>query len=175
MPEVVAFDPSNNFSSGGGFSNYFKQPKYQAKAVAGYLATIGNEFASYYNSSGRAYPDLSAYGVKYAIVWDGLVLHLDGTSAATPTAASIFSLLNDALLSRGRPVMGFLNPWLYKKGKEAFVDVTSGSALGCNTTGFQAVKGWDAVTGFGTPVSRLANACMRNGDANNYHRDSISC
>lgn len=47
--------------------------------------------------------------------------------------------------------MGFLNPWLYEKGYKAFTDVTNGSALGCNSTGFPATEGWDAVTGFGTP------------------------
>ena len=55
--------------------------------------------------------------------WDGQKVNLDGTSAATPTAASIFALLNDALICHGKPAMGFLNPWLYKKGKE----VSSGS------------------------------------------------
>jgi tripeptidyl-peptidase I len=77
----------------------------------------------------------------------------DGTSASTPTVASIISLVNDALIVEGRPPLGFLNPWIYSKGLEAFNDVTIGSAPGCNTTGFPAVKGWDAVSGFGTPVS----------------------
>ena len=154
-PEVVALGFTNGFSSGGGFSNYFKQPSYQAEAVASYLDKIGDKFSGDYNVSGRAYPDIAAQGVNYTIVWDGQVLNIDGTSASTPTAASIFTLLNDALISRGRPPMGFLNPWLYKKGYKAFFDVTSGSAIGCNTTGFEATEGWDAVSGFGTPVSRF--------------------
>lgn len=74
-------------------------------------------------------------------------------SAATPTAASVMALVNDAMIAAGKPVMGFMNPWLYSVGSKAFTDVTSGSALGCNTTGFAAAPGWDAVTGFGTPVS----------------------
>ena len=49
--------------SGGGFSNYFKQPSYQSEAVAGYLKIFGNEYSRFYNSSGRAYPDIAAYGV----------------------------------------------------------------------------------------------------------------
>lgn len=73
-------------------------------------------------------------------------------SAATPTAASIISLVNDALISAGKPALGFLNPWLYSKGYEAFTDITNGSAIGCDTAGFPAANGWDAVTGFGTPV-----------------------
>jgi tripeptidyl-peptidase I len=47
--------------------------------------------------------------------------------------------------------MGFLNPWLYSVGYKGFMDVVHGSAVGCGTHGFPAKKGWDAVTGFGTP------------------------
>lgn len=155
-PEVVAYDPRNQYSSGGGFSNYFARPKYQADTVAGYLDKLGDQFSDLYNASGRAYPDVAAYSVNYTIIWNGTLIRVDGTSAATPTMAAIFSLVNDALLAAGKPVLGWLNPWLYKKGKAAFADVTQGSSLGCNTTGFPAVEGWDAVTGFGTPVSAFS-------------------
>ena len=57
------------------------------------------------------------------------------------------------LLAAGKPVLGFLNPMLYSTGGAAFTDITSGSASGCGTTGFPAQAGWDAVSGFGTPVS----------------------
>ena len=57
------------------------------------------------------------------------------------------------LLAAGKPVLGFLNPMLYSTGSAAFTDITSGSATGCGTTGFPAQAGWDAVSGFGTPVS----------------------
>lgn len=76
-------------------------------------------------------------------------------SASAPTAASIIALVNDAMIAAGKPVLGFMNPWLYSVGFKAFTDVTNGSAIGCNTTGFPATEGWDAVTGFGTPVSSL--------------------
>jgi hypothetical protein len=74
-------------------------------------------------------------------------------SASAPTTASIVSLVNDALLAAGKPVLGFLNPWLYSVGSAAFTDIVDGSSLGCGTDGFPAQTGWDAVTGFGTPVS----------------------
>jgi len=60
--------------------------------------------------------------------------------------------VNDARIAAGKSTLGFLNPWLYKRGYKAFNDVHSGSAAGCNTTGFPAQRGWDAVTGFGTPL-----------------------
>lgn len=66
--------------------------------------------------------------------------------------ASIIALANDALISSGKPPLGFLNPWIYSKGYQAFTDITSGTQGGCNTTGFPVTNGWDPVTGFGTPV-----------------------
>jgi tripeptidyl-peptidase-1 len=47
--------------------------------------------------------------------------------------------------------VGFLNPWLYAYGHQFFTDVTNGSSQGCNTSGFPATTGWDAVSGWGTP------------------------
>ena len=151
-PEVAAFNPRNGFTSGGGFSNYFARPAYQERAVCNYLARLDESLTISYNATGRSYPDLSAQGSSYATVWDGTLITLDGTSASTPAASAIISLVNDALIAAGKPPLGFLNPWLYAKGYKGFTDITSGSALGCNTTGFPALEGWDAVTGFGTPV-----------------------
>lgn len=67
-----------------------------------------------------------------------------GTSAACPTFASVITLLNDYRLSRGKPVLGFLNPWLYAVGRRGLNDILIGSSAGCNTTGFPAKRGWDA-------------------------------
>ena len=155
-PEVAAFDPRNNFASGGGFSNYFTRPAYQdaGNVVTNYISTLGGEFDGLYNKSGRAYPDIAAQGQAFVTIWNGVITLLDGTSAATPTAAAVLTLVNDALVAAGKPVLGFLNPWLYSTGYQAFTDILSGSAIGCNSAGFPAVKGWDPVTGFGTPVSK---------------------
>ncbi|TAQ87393.1 hypothetical protein B7494_g4288 [Chlorociboria aeruginascens] len=151
IPEVVATDTGNGFVSGGGFSRYFPRPAYQGPVVSTYIASLGSQFSGLYNPDGRGFPDLAAQGYHYSTVWNGTEVILDGTSASTPTISAIVALLNDALLAAGKPVMGFLNPWLYIKGFEAFTDVTVGSALGCGTDGFPAQEGWDAVTGFGTP------------------------
>lgn len=154
-PEVVAFDPANGFASGGGFSSYFARPSYQDKVVPAYLASLNGKDAAYFNASGRGYPDIAAQGTRFVTVWNGSQVLLDGTSAATPTAAAVIALVNDALIAAGRPPLGFLNPWLYAGGYKAFTDVTSGSAIGCSEIGdglgFPAEVGWDAVSGFGTP------------------------
>ncbi|KAL8914343.1 MAG: hypothetical protein Q9172_007103 [Xanthocarpia lactea] len=150
-PEVAAFDPRNGFVSGGGFSNYFHRPIYQDAALKPYITSLGDQFNGLYNQHGRGYPDIAAQGQLFQTVWNGTIRRLDGTSASTPAAAAILSLVNDSLLAAGRKPLGFLNPWLYKRGYRAFTDVGSGSATGCGTSGFPAARGWDAVTGFGTP------------------------
>ena len=61
------------------------------------------------------------------------------------TAAAVFSLLNDYLLSKGRPPLGFANPWLYEIGWLGFTDIISGTNPGCGTDGFSADEGWDPV------------------------------
>ncbi|KAF8334118.1 tripeptidyl peptidase A [Cantharellus anzutake] len=146
-------------SSGGGFSNYFPSPQYQHRAVSSYLETLGSVYEGLFNKSGRAYPDCASQGYRCSIVYQGEVKHASGTSVSSPTFAAIIALLNDALLSKGRGPLGFLNPWIYSLEPGVLNDITTGSNPGCGTTGFNATKGWDPVTGFGTPdLPRLLKA-----------------
>ncbi|KZV66414.1 subtilisin-like protein [Peniophora sp. CONT] len=149
IPEIAA-----NFSSGG-FSQYFPTPKYQKSVVSSYLSShVPESYISsgLLNASGRAFPDVSAQSVNYMSYFGGDLSTNTGTSAAAPAFAAIISLLNDARLRAGRPSLGFLNPLLYsKKVSAALNDITEGENLGCGTRGFNATKGWDPVTGLGTP------------------------
>lgn len=160
-PEVVAFRagtsrPDGSFrevySSGGGFSEYFSRPAYQEKVVSQYVKELNGTYNGLYNSKGRAYPDIAAQGQYFAYVWNGTEGVISGTSASTPLMSGIISLVNDALLECGKSPLGFLNPWLYSKGYKGFTDIVGGSAVGCQVAGFAAKKGWDPVTGFGTPI-----------------------
>lgn len=161
-PEVSAYRPASAnrsfYASGAGFSNYFAQPAWQRGVVPAYVelhtGAKANVSAALFNASGRAYPDLAAQGLYFAYVWNGTEGTISGTSASTPLTAGIFALVNDALLARGKSTLGFLNPWLYKKGWKALNDITSGDSYGCNTKGFPVAEGWDPVTGFGTPDFR---------------------
>lgn len=154
-PEVVAVKEGKGYASGGGFSNYFSRPPYQNGVVDAYVESLGSRDADFYNQSGRGYPDIAGQGFSYATVWNSRGLSISGTSASTPAISAIFALVNDALLASEKKPLGFLNPWLYKRGYKAFTDITSGSAVGCSELGdglgFPAKEGWDAVTGFGTP------------------------
>jgi len=139
------------FASGGGFSNYFPAPAYQAATTAAYIKSLNGKYDGLYNKSGRGYPDVAAQGNHDAYVWAGNISTIGGTSASSPTFAGIIALVNDALLAKGKSTLGFLNPWIYSQAYQALTDVTIGSSFGCDTEGFPAQVGWDAVTGFGTP------------------------
>ncbi|KZT64349.1 subtilisin-like protein [Daedalea quercina L-15889] len=145
--------------SGGGFSNYWATPSYQANAVSGYLDYLGSTYSGLYNASGRGFPDVATQAQDFEIVTGGAAEPVSGTSCASPTFASIISLLNDELIAAGKSPLGFLNPWLYSTAASALTDITSGDNPGCNTDGFSATTGWDPVTGLGTPVfSKLKTA-----------------
>ncbi|QDS69534.1 hypothetical protein FKW77_007609 [Venturia effusa] len=154
-PEVaVEFnDDRVHFYSGGGFSEYFKRPEYQEKAVSAYLAK-NKDFSQYeglFNKEGRAYPDIAAQGLNLGVIWNNKTIRAAGTSAATPLTAGIIANINDALLSSGKKPLGFLNPWIYQGGYKAFNDILIGKASGCEVDGFTCGPEWDAVTGWGTP------------------------
>jgi tripeptidyl-peptidase-1 len=137
--------------SQGGFSNYFARPSYQSTAVSTFLTSLGSTYTGLYNATGRGFPDVAAQGQGFQVVIGGVTQSVGGTSASSPTFAAVVSLLNDYLLSQGKPTLGFLNPWLYSNATAALNDIVSGSNPGCGTNGFTARAGWDPVTGLGTP------------------------
>lgn len=150
QPEVAA---ESIIHSGGGFSNVFDAPSYQAGAIQNYFANHKPSYGSdRYNTTekSRGFPDVSANGVNYAMAVNAKLIHLYGTSVAAPTFGSVVSLINSARLEAGKSPVGFVNPALYAN-PAMLNDITSGGNPGCGTDGFSAVEGWDPVTGLGTP------------------------
>eukprot|EP00127_Corallochytrium_limacisporum_P002382 Clim_evm23s119 gene=Clim_evmTU23s119 len=141
--------------SGGGFSNQFKRPAWQKKTVKYFLDNSQDlPPAFYWNSTGRGYPDISAFSTDFVIVMNGQLVGVSGTSAAAPTIAGIISLLNDVSFNNGGASLGFVNPLLYKMYDEdpkAFHDIKEGRNIFRVCLGFKAMKGWDPITGLGTP------------------------
>ena len=143
---------------GGGFSNVFPTPDYQKTAVDNYLKNGNPPNKKYFNESGRAYPDVSAFATGFLVLVDDEYIPVGGTSCSAPTVAGIISLLNDIRLNKGKSTLGFFNPLLYKTlGDNGFFDITKGdnsaNALFC--PGFKAVKGWDPASGWGSPNFEL--------------------
>ncbi|KAH8819981.1 peptidase S8/S53 domain-containing protein [Xylogone sp. PMI_703] len=139
--------------SGGGFSNVFSMPSYQAAAVNSYFQNHSPPYGSdRFNNSQtvRGFPDVSANGVNYVVTVTGNFRLIYGTSASAPTFAAIMTLINGARLNAGKSSIGFINPTIYAH-PEVFNDIVGGGNQGCGTAGFEAVEGWDPVTGLGTP------------------------
>ncbi|KAL9096032.1 MAG: hypothetical protein Q9165_001554 [Trypethelium subeluteriae] len=140
--------------SGGGFSNVFQMPSYQSQAVPQYFeGSAAPQFsAQQFNNSrqARGFPDVSANGANYGIILNGTLQMSFGTSASAPTFGSIITMINQERIKVGKRPVGFINEALYAN-PGIMNDITEGSNPGCNTTGFQAAKGWDPVTGLGTP------------------------
>ncbi|EGP91925.1 uncharacterized protein MYCGRDRAFT_67381 [Zymoseptoria tritici IPO323] len=176
-------------ASGGGFSNYFPRPSYQDKVVPSYISSHVPESyqsKSGYNASGRGIPDVSAFSTNAPVMYNNLTLGIAGTSAAAPRWGAVITLLNDYEASKGRPPLGFLNPWLYSLSNGALKDITTGgsNAGDCKplsnctlseTPGYDVSEGWDAVTGLGSPVfnkliealdAQAGNSSGGNGTAN---------
>jgi len=145
---------TTQFGSGGGFSYDYDMPSYQSSAVQAYLAMNPKTGTNTYAKTGRASPDVSLLGENFAVDISGQTIPIGGTSASTPTWGAIISLLNEECLSAsgGSKTLGFVNPLFYQHA-DAFTDITQGSnAIGSNAaSGWKCKKGWDAVTGLGTP------------------------
>lgn len=164
MPEMA----SDQFGSGGGFSDMFPAFEAQRDAVHHYLATATHlPSAGSFNASGRATPDVAALGEGFQVVSNGAVRDVGGTSASAPTFAGLVSLLNEARIRAGCPPLGHLNPWLYQN-PGMFTDITLGtnaiSREGLKLhAGFRCAPGWDPATGLGSPkfdeMLRAALAC----------------
>ncbi|XP_051048514.1 tripeptidyl-peptidase 1 [Phodopus roborovskii] len=147
-----------DYISGGGFSNVFPQPSYQEEAVAKFLKSSSHlPPSSYFNASGRAYPDVAALSDGYWVVSNKVPIPwVSGTSASTPVFGGILSLINEHRILNGRPPLGFLNPRLYQQHGAGLFDVTHGCHESClneevEGQGFCSGPGWDPVTGWGTP------------------------
>jgi tripeptidyl-peptidase-1 len=154
----------SDFSSGG-FSNDFGIPSWQAAQVAYYFKNCPNlPASSFYNQSGRGLPDISAAGENVQVYVGGYVAPVAGTSCSAPIIAGMVSLWNGMRMQAGKPPMGFINPFLYSASSysQAYYDVTSGNNADSCCPGFPAFKGWDAVTGLGTPNFGFLSTLVKN-------------
>ncbi|KAJ7848197.1 peptidase S8/S53 domain-containing protein [Mycena leptocephala] len=136
--------------SGGGFSNFFKCPRYQDTTVAAYLKATNNTRNTAFNLSGRAVPDLSAIFFIDWIIDGELIDFFESPEYSATIFASMIALLTNERIAAKKPGLGFLNPLLYAN-PGAFNDMKTGNNPGCNMPGFNATSGWDPVTGFGSP------------------------
>ena len=108
-------------------------------------------------------PDVAAEGnFDNPTVSDGVYMDgFGGTSFAAPRWAGFIALANQQALATGHQVLGFVNPALYGVGLGAhfatnFHDVKMGSNPASNNASifYNAVTGYDLVTGWGSPTGQ---------------------
>ena len=156
--------------SGGGFSQYFPRPDWQAAEVDQYVTALDGHLDGYYNASMRAVPDLSAIGTHFLIMTAQTPSFIGGTSASCPVVASMLSLVNNERLKEGKRSLGWLNERLYSREVQAVLkDVTVGETDSCDYEGeepggWPSAKGWDAATGLGSvgDFKRLLNVLLKD-------------
>lgn len=86
--------------SGGGFSNVFAMPRYQAKALQTYMNRHAPPYgAERFNNSGlvRAFPDVSANGANYVTAVDGKFSLSYGTSGEFLLSCSLVTSVQTSL------------------------------------------------------------------------------
>jgi len=147
--ETVWNDLPNDGATGGGVSNVFPLPNWQAGAGVPKSTASGG---------GRGVPDVSGDAdpqTGYSIRVDGKTMVIGGTSAVAPLWAGLIAVANQ---QNGQPA-GFIQPAIYAaKNRTAFRDTTGG-----NNGGFQAGPGWDACTGLGSPIAPRLIAAIKPG------------
>lgn len=178
---VCSSGDGNGITSGGGFSTLVPIPSWQAATVQSYVSQVGasnlaapNGISQAHLQTRRATPDMSANAASWLIEdWAGNCnpygpCIMEGTSAAAPLVASIIALANSVRASSGLGPLGFVTPLIYElysqfnASGQIFNDVIQGNnrcleqgsanvncPSGC--AGYNAVPGYDAVTGVGTP------------------------
>jgi kumamolisin len=153
--EVVWNELANNEgATGGGVSNVFPLPSWQAGA---------NVPKPTNSAGGRGVPDVSGDAdpaTGYAIRVDGKNMVIGGTSAVAPLWAGLIAVAN----AQNGKSAGFIQPAIYAaKAKPAFNDITSGTNYSGTPVGFTAGPGWDACTGLGSPIGTKLIAVVNPG------------
>ena len=140
-------------ASGGGFSHLYSRPGYQ-DGVPG-IGTL------------RGVPDVAGdagFNSGMAIVISDSKQYLIGGATGTSAAAPLWAALIALADQQAQHDLGFVNPAIYRIARSpaspaAFHDVTSGTNTvqdpPVTITGYRAGRGWDPVTGWGSPNAQV--------------------
>jgi Pro-kumamolisin, activation domain len=139
--------------SGGGFITGTAIPSYQQ--LPGVITATNKGSTTLRNA-----PDVAAEANfdNTTVISGKFEAGYGGTSFATPRWAGLIALANQQSVANGNGTLGFLNPSIYNIGLGSsyaadFHDIVSGlnKPLAGTGTGFNAVAGYDLVTGWGSP------------------------
>jgi kumamolisin len=133
---------NGNSGTGGGISDVYPVPSFQANADLPVGVTSGK--------AGRGVPDVAGDADPnsgYLVVVNGQSEVVGGTSAVAPLWAGLTALINQ---QAGKPI-GFFLPALYAN-PNLCRQITQGNNIPEGSTiGYAASPGWNACTGLGAP------------------------
>jgi kumamolisin len=132
---------SNEGAGGGGVSDVFPLPSYQAHAGVPALAS---------GSAGRGVPDVAGNADPvsgYLVVVDGQRQPIGGTSAVAPLWAGLVARLAQATGKK----LGLLQPMLYAAAAAGVATPGFNDVVDGNNGAYKAGPGWDACSGLGSP------------------------
>ncbi len=146
-------------SCGGYSTNGFATPSYQL--LPGVIDSANDG-----STTLRNVPDVAAEANtdNYYCANGGCSGGVGGTSLSAPRWAGFMALVNEQAANNGKPAPGFLNPIIYGYGTGSsydsdFHDIASGNNNEGNGASFNAITGYDLVTGWGSPNGQsLINA-----------------
>lgn len=148
VSETVWNDGTNGGATGGGVSNFFSRPAYQAHASVPFAPN---------HKAGRGVPDVAAVAdpeTGYDVIIDGQRAVIGGTSAVAPLWAGLVAICNQELGTN----LGWMHSALYGTVAKHKVlhDITSGT-----NGAYSAKVGWDCCTGLGTPDGQALLKTLR--------------
>ncbi len=158
-------------NSGGGWDSTAPIPSWQQ--LSGVINSSNKGSTSYRNA-----PDVAMEAnFDNPTVSNGQFLTgYGGTSFAAPRWAGFVALINQQSVANGHGTVGFFNSTLYNVGvgssySSNFHDITSGSNPAINSSGtvisggpsFNAVAGYDLVTGWGSPKAAFITTLAGSG------------
>jgi kumamolisin len=147
-------------ATGGGISDRFAVPDYQANAAVPKNIVSGKP--------GRGVPDVAANASEnsgYIQYIQGQSGPVGGTSAVAPLYAGLVARINANL---GRSA-GFINPRLYAAAGSAFRDIAGPGGPANNSygrvVGYPVTTGWDACTGLGVAKGTALQNILQGASA----------
>lgn len=147
-------------ASGGGISGLFDRPDFQRD-----LPDLGTDSVwlgpdAGHDFAGRALPDVALDAGPYSVVLGGERLDVSGTSASAPIMAALLARIAE----RNGTAPGWIVDRVYAGAGRGFTDIVEGDdRLDGAARVFSAGAGWDACTGWGTPLGDELASLLRAG------------
>lgn len=139
--ETVWNDGFGSGAGGGGVSNYWPIPSWQAN-----ISTL-------FSKTKRNVPDISLNSdpdTGYSIYHDGEWVLFGGTSCAAPLWAGFTARVNQELSAKKQPALGFANPKLYAIGANSMASTNFYDIISGNNQYYPAKASYDNATGWGS-------------------------